>query len=140
MSTNSLSSKDIRREWHLIDAKDQILGRIATNIAQILMGKTKANFVPYLDNGDFVVVTNASKVKLTGKKMQQKRYTRHSGFPGGLKVESFEKLIVRKPVRVVEHAVVGMLPKTKLGKKMIKKLYVFEGPEHNFKKQLGENK
>ncbi len=129
MSTNVVSSKDIKRERHHIDATDKILGRLATEVATILMGKKKPMYVPYLDTGDFVVVTNASKIKLSGKKMQNKTYTRHSGYPGGLKVETFDKVILRKPEFVIEHAVAGMLPGSKLGKKMIKKLKVFAGEE-----------
>lgn len=125
MSTNSLSAKNIQRKRHVIDASGKVLGRLATDIAKILMGKNKPNFVPYLDTGDFVVVTNASKVKVTGKKAQSKTYTRHSGYPGGLKVETFDKLIIRKPEYVIEHAVKGMLPHNKLGRQMIKKLKVF---------------
>lgn len=127
MSTNVLSIKDIKREKHTIDATGKILGRLATEVATILMGKKKPSFVPYLDTGDFVVVTNASKVKLSGKKMQTKKYTRHSMFPGGLKVETFDKVIVRKPEFVVGHAIKGMLPNNKLGEKMFKKLKVFSG-------------
>ncbi len=127
MSTNVLSAKDIKREKHTIDASGKILGRLAGEIATILMGKNKPNFVPYLDNGDFVTVTNASKVKVTGKKAQDKIYTRHSGYPGGLKQETFEKMLVRKPTFIIEHAVKGMLPGSKLGKAMIKKLKVFKG-------------
>lgn len=127
MSTNVVSAKDIKRETHTIDASGKILGRLATEVATLLMGKNKASFVPYLDSGDFVIVTNASKVKLTGKKMQNKTYTRHSGYPGGLKVETFDKMIVRKPIFVIEHAVAGMLPGNKLGKAMIKKLTVLAG-------------
>ena len=137
MSTNVLSSKNIKRNWHFIDAKDQILGRLASDAATKLLGKNKANYVPYLDNGDFVVVTNASKIKVTGKKASQKTYFRHSGFPGGDKVESFERLIVRKPEEIIKHAIKGMLPKTKLGKQMIKKLHIFSGSQHTFEKQLG---
>ncbi len=137
MSTNSFSARDIKRNWHLVDAKSQPLGRLATGIAKILMGKNKPEFVPYLDNGDFVIVTNAKAVKVTGRKFTDKVYYHHSGFPGGLKAETFDKLIVRRPSEVIRHAVVGMLPKTKLGKKMIKKLHVFEGSEHPFEKQIG---
>ena len=127
MSTNVVSIKDVKRETHTIDADGKILGRLATEVATLLMGKNKPMFVPYLDTGDYVIVTNASKVKMTGKKMQEKKYTRHSGYPGGLKVETFDKMIIRKPEFVIEHAVLGMLPGNKLGKKMIKKLKVFEG-------------
>ncbi|TSC87365.1 MAG: large subunit ribosomal protein L13 [Microgenomates group bacterium Gr01-1014_7] len=137
MSTNKLSAQDIQRKWHLIDAKDKILGRLASEIAMILMGKNKPSFVPYLDTGDFVVVTNASKVKLTGKKMQEKIYTRHSGYPAGLKVETFDKVIIRKPEHVIEHAVMGMIPRSKLGRQMIKKLKVFPREEHPYSKQIG---
>jgi len=137
MSTNVVKAKNIKRKWHLIDAKDKILGRLATEVAIILMGKNKPSFVPYLDTGDFVVVTNASKVKLTGKKMQEKTYTRHSGYPGGLKVETFDKMIKNKPEYVIEHAVMGMIPRSKLGRQMIKKLKVFAGEEHPYTKQAG---
>lgn len=127
MSTNVISAKDIKRESHTIDANGKILGRLATEIATILMGKKKPEFVPYLDTGDFVVVTNASKIKVTGKKMKNKVYTRHSGYPGGLTVETLDKMLVRKPEFVIEHAVKGMLPHNRLGSQMIKKLKVFEG-------------
>lgn len=136
MSTNVLSAKDIKREWHVVDAKGKVLGRIATDIATMLSGKGKVSYVPYLDNGDFVVVTNAALVKVTGKKADQKKYVRHSGYPGGLKVEVFADLIKRKPEDVILHAVKGMLPKTKLGKKMIKKLHVFPSSTHPYAKQL----
>jgi large subunit ribosomal protein L13 len=139
MSTNALKASEIKRTWHLVDAKDQVLGRLATEVATKLTGKTKAAYVPYLDTGDYVVVTNAKDVKVTGKKMQQKKYVRHSGYPGGYKEESLERLINRRPEEVIRHAVKGMLPKTKLGDKMIKKLHIFAGSEHSFKKQLGEN-
>src|SRR5438552_3602506 len=102
MSTNVLSSKNIKREKHTIDASGKILGRLATEIAKLLMGKHKPNYVPYLDNGDFVVVTNASKIKITGKKAEDKIYTRHSNYPGGLKQETFNKMILRKPEYIIE--------------------------------------
>ncbi|MBI2022295.1 50S ribosomal protein L13 [Candidatus Daviesbacteria bacterium] len=137
MSTNVLSAKDIKRNWHLVDARGKILGRVATEIASKLTGKNKVNYVPYLDTGDFVIVTNAAEVKVTGNKPLQKTYFRHSGYPGGDKTETFERLIKRRPEEVIRHAVKGMLPKTKLGDKMIKKLYVFAGNKHPFAKQLG---
>lgn len=127
MSTNVVSAKNIKREKHIKDASGKILGRLATEVATILMGKKKSEFVPYLDLGDFVVVTNASKIKVTGKKSKDKIYTRHSGYPGGLKTETFDKMITRRPAYVIEHAVKGMLPQTKLGRLMIKKLKVFAG-------------
>ncbi len=136
MSTNSLSIKDVKRNWHLIDAKGKVLGRLATDVAIKLMGKDKPEFVPYLDTGDFVVITNAAKVKITGKKAEQKKYIRHSGYPGGYKEETFAKLIERRPEEVIRHAVVGMLPKTKLAKKMISKLHIFAGDKHTFQKQI----
>lgn len=129
MSTNVLSAKDIKREIHTINASGQILGRLATKAATLLMGKHKPSFVPYLDTGDFVVVTNASKIKVTGKKAAQKRYVNHSGYPGGLRVETFDKLILRRPEKIIEHAIAGMLPKGKLGRAMFKKLKVFKGEE-----------
>lgn len=127
MSTNIVSAKDIKRETHTIDASGKILGRLAGEVAIILMGKKKSGFVPYLDTGDLVIVTNASQVKVTGKKMKDKTYTRHSGYPGGLRVETFDKMIAKKPGFVIEHAVKGMLPHNKLGREMIKKLKVFAG-------------
>lgn len=137
MSTNVLSAKDIKREWHLYDAKGKVLGRLATEVANKLMGKGKPNFVPYLDNGDFVVVKNAKGVKVSGKKPEQKMYYRHSGYPGGFRSESFEDLLDRRPEEIIRHAVKGMLPKNKLGRVMIKKLHVVSGEEHGFGKQLG---
>ncbi len=136
MSTNSLSHKDIKRAWHLIDAKNQTLGRLSTQIARLLMGKNKPEFVTYLDNGDHVVVINAKDIKVTGKKETQKVYFRHSGYPGGARSETLAKLRIRKPEEIVIHAVSGMVPKTKLGKKMIKKLHVFASSNHDFKLQL----
>ena len=127
MSTNSLSTKDIKREKHTIDASGKILGRLATEAAILLMGKHKPNFVPYLDTGDFVIVTNARKIKLTGKKMAQKKYVRHSGYPGGLKIETFDKLMEKDPRKIIEHAIKGMLPKNRLGRAEYKKLTVFKG-------------
>ncbi len=127
MSTNVLSAKNIKREKHIIDASDKILGRLSSEVAILLMGKHKPNYVPYLDCGDLVVVTNAGKIKVTGKKITQKIYTRHSGYPGGLKQETYAKLMEKDPRKIIEHAVSGMLPKTKLGKAMIKKLTVVKG-------------
>lgn len=127
MSTNVLSAKQIRRGQHAIDAKGKILGRLAGEVANLLTGKGKVNFVPYLDNGDFVTVTNAKEIKVTGKKTQQKNYFRHSGYPHGLKVESFEKLLVRRPEEIIRRAVLGMVPRTKLGKGMVKRLKIYSG-------------
>ncbi len=138
MSTNVLSNKDIKRNWHQVDANGQIVGRLASQVATILMGKNKVNYVPYMDNGDFVVITNAAKVTISGKKGEQKNYYRHSGFPGGFKQENFNHLLARRPEEVIRHAVKGMLPKNKLGKRMIKKLHVFAGDHHTFAKQVGQ--
>ncbi len=136
MPTNKLSAKDIKRNWHLIDAKDKILGKLAVEAARKLTGKGKVNFVPYLDAGDYVVVTNASKVMVTGKKATSKNYYRHSGYPGGLKVENFEHLIARRPTEIIRHAVWGMIPKNKLGRKMITRLKIFAGENHPFVNQI----
>ncbi len=137
MSTNVVSHKSIQRGWHLIDARGQILGKLAVEVASKLSGKNKTAYVPYLDMGDYVVVTNASKIKVTGKKASQKKYVRHSGYPGGLKTEVFSDLLERRPEDIIRHAVKGMLPKNRLADKMIIKLHVFSGAEHPFKKQLG---
>lgn len=136
MSTNKISAKEIKREWHLIDAKNQILGRLSSEIARILMGKKKACYVPYLDCGDYVVVINSGKVKVTGKKELQKKYIRHSGYPGGYKEETLSKARETKPEQIIVHAVRGMIPKTKLGRQMLKKLHVFAGSKHPYVNQL----
>src|SRR3990167_7519591 len=138
MSTNTVSAKEIKRNWHLIDAKNKVLGRLSTDVAKILTGKHKPNFVPYLDMGDNVVVVNAAQVKVTGKKESQKKYVRHSGYPGRLKVEKLSDLRIRKPEEIIIHAVKGMVPKNKLGRQMIKKLHVFGSSQHHFQKQLKE--
>lgn len=138
MSTNVVSAKDIKRDWHLINAKDAILGRLAVEVARYLMGKNKPDFVPYLDMGDYVVVVNAASVRVTGKKEAQKKYYHHSGFPGGMREEKFSEVRAKKPELLIRQAVWGMLPKTKLGKKMIKKLHVFPKNEHTFKDRFKE--
>lgn len=140
MSTNVVSARDVKRAWHHIDAKGMILGRLAVDAADKLRGKSKVNFVPYLDMGDYVVVTNAAAVKVTGKKGTDKKYYRHSGFPGGLRVETFNQVIAKKPEKAIEHAIKGMLPKGKLGDKLFTKLHVFSGSEHPFKKQVSSGK
>lgn len=132
-----LSAKDIKRDWRLIDAKGKILGRLASEVALLLTGKSRPNYVTYLDNGDNVVVINASKVKVTGKKENQKKYVRHSGYPGGINVRTLSKVRESKPEEIITHAVSGMVPKTKLGRLMMKKLHVFAGNEHTFKRQIG---
>jgi large subunit ribosomal protein L13 len=118
------------RQWHVIDAEDQVLGRVASKAAMVLMGKTKPSFTPFLDTGDHVIVVNADKVRFTGRKETQKIYRRHSGYPGGLSEVSARKVRETRPVRLVEEAIQGMLPKTKLGKQMYRKLKVYAGPKH----------
>lgn len=129
-TTISAKASDFDRQWYIIDAEDQILGRLATKIADILRGKNKVNFTPHVDCGDYVIVINADKVKLTGKKLDQKMYTTHSGYLGGLKETPYRRLMEKFPERAVEHAVKGMLPKNKLQKKFMNKLKVYSGPDH----------
>ena len=130
MKTHSVKAGEIQREWFVVDARDQVLGRLATRVASVLRGKHKPTFSPHLDVGDFVVVVNASEVRLTGRKAEQKTYFRHSGFMGGERHVPFGTMIKRHPERVVELAVKGMLPRNPLGRKMLSKLKIFAGPEH----------
>jgi large subunit ribosomal protein L13 len=130
VKTYAVKASDIDREWWLVDASDQTLGRLATRIATLLEGKHKPTYSPHLDTGDHVVVINAARVKVTGNKLLQKRYYRHSGYPGGLKEESLQTLLARKPALVIERAVKGMLPQNRLGRAMFKKLKVYGGPDH----------
>ena len=120
----------VERKWYLVDAEGKVLGRLASEIARILQGKHKPEYAPHKDVGDFVICVNAEKVVLTGKKLKQKYYTKYSGYPGGLKIIPLEKLMEKKPEWVIWHAVKGMLPKNKLGRRMIKRLKVYRGPEH----------
>lgn len=120
----------IDRQWYLVDAENQTLGRLASKIASVLRGKNKPNFTPHLDTGDFVVVVNAEKIQISGKKSQQKLYRRHSGRPGGMKVETFNSLQERIPERIVEKAVKGMLPHNSLGRQLFRKLKVYKGADH----------
>ncbi|RKZ21605.1 50S ribosomal protein L13 [bacterium] len=130
MSTFTLRKEDVKREWYVVDATGIPLGRLATRIATILRGKHKPEYTPHIDNGDFVICINADKVLLTGKKEEQKKYYRHSGYLGGLKVIPFKMMKEKKPEEIIYHAVRGMLPKNKLGRKMIKKLKVYAGDKH----------
>jgi large subunit ribosomal protein L13 len=130
MSTHFPSQNDIPRTWYVIDAQDAVLGRIASKAAMLLMGKNKAIYTPFLDTGDHVVVVNAEKVRLTGQKEEAKIYRRHSGYPGGLKEIKAKRLRQTRPERMIELAIQGMLPKTKLGKQMYRKLNVYAGPKH----------
>ena len=127
-STPSLTS--IKRNWFLVDAKGQTLGRLASEIANVLRGKNKPSFTPHLDTGDFVIVVNAEKIEVSGKKASQKLYRRHSGRPGGMKIEKFETLKDRIPERIIEQAVKGMLPHNSLGRQQFKKLKVYKGSAH----------
>ncbi len=135
MRTFSAKATEVERKWYLIDAAGKTLGRLATVIADTLRGKNKPIYTPHVDTGDFVVVVNAEKVVLTGKKPQQKTYQRYSGYPGGLKIEKFADVIERHPERVIESAVRGMVPKNKLGRALFKKLKVYRGPDHPHKAQ-----
>ena len=128
--TTTPSVETLNRDWFLFDATDKTLGRLATEIAVILRGKNKPSFTPHLDTGDFVIVVNAEKVEVTGKKASQKLYRRHSGRPGGMKIEKFETLQERIPERIIEQAVKGMLPHNSLGRQQFRKLKVYKGPDH----------
>ena len=130
MKTYSVKASEIKREWHIIDASGEVLGRLATRVASLLMGKHKPIFSRHLDTGDFVVVINAEKISVTGNKAEQKLYYRHSGYPGGLKSITFERVMQTNPAQVIEHAVKGMLPHNRLGAKMMKKLRVYGGDTH----------
>ena len=130
MSTYVAKTAEIERKWYVVDADGLTLGRMASEIAKILRGKNKPQYTPFLDTGDFVIVVNASRVVLTGNKLDQKKYYHHTGYPGGLKDVSYRSLMQKKPEKAVELAVKGMLPKNSLGRAMIKKLKVYAGPEH----------
>ena len=130
MRTYSPKSSDITRQWHVIDASDVVLGRLASQVAVLLRGKHKPIFAPHVDTGDFVIVINAGKVALSGNKLEQKRAYRHSGYPGGMHSVSYGELMEKRPDRIVEKAVRGMLPKNSLGRKTLRKLKVYAGPDH----------
>jgi len=130
MKTVSAKSGDFKQDWFLVDARERILGRLASEVASILRGKNKPIFTPHVDTGDFVVIVNAEKIRLTGKKLKDKKYYSYTGYPGGIKEITAEKLLEKKPEELVIRAVRGMLPKNRLGRKMIKKLKVYTGPEH----------
>ncbi len=136
MKTYSTKASEIERQWHVIDASDKVLGRLATQVASLLMGKHKPIFSRHLDTGDFVVVINADRVRVTGNKAKQKLYYRHSGYPGGLKAISLEKMMQTNPTRVIEHAVKGMLPHNRLGASIMKKLRVYVGDTHPHQAQI----
>ena len=138
MKTYVPKKTEIKKNWYLVDAEGKILGRLASKIAQILSGKNKPIYTPHLDTGDFVVVINAKKVKVTGNKEKKKIYYHYSGYPGGMKEIVYEKLLEKKPALIIQKAVKGMLPKSKLGRKMFKKLKVYAGTEHRHQAQNPE--
>lgn len=137
-TTFMANENNVERKWLLIDAEGQRLGRLASEVASILRGKHKPTYTPHVDTGDYVVIINAEKVELTGKKLTDKMYYRHSGYPGGLKARNAAEMIEKFPERMIELAVEGMLPKNSLGRKMIKKLHVYSGPEHKQQAQQPE--
>ena len=130
MKTYFATNEEVEHKWYLVDASGKVLGRLATQIAKYLRGKHKPEFTPHADAGDYVVVINAAQVAVTGKKAQEKTYYRHSGYPGGIKETTFEKLQAKNPVQIIELAVKGMLPKNPLGRAMLRKLKVYAGTEH----------
>lgn len=130
MKTSHVRKEDVDKAWYLIDAEGKVLGRLATEIAKILRGKKKAIFSPHVDTGDFVIVVNAEKVRLTGNKFKDKVYYHHSGYPGGIKAVAVEKLLAQRPEELLRRAVKGMLPKNRLGRRIVKKLKVYAGPDH----------
>lgn len=138
MNTFMASPATIERKWYVVDAEGKTLGRLASEIARILRGKNKPIFTPHMDTGDYVIVVNAAKVKVTGKKLKQKIYYHHSGYVGGMKETTLKEMLAKKPERVMELAVKGMLPKGPLGRQMYKKLFVYAGPEHKHEAQKPE--
>lgn len=138
MKTQFASKGDVERKWYLVDAKDAILGKLATRIATHLRGKNKPIFTPNIDTGDFIIVINADKIKITGKKPENKIYYHHSGYPGGLKAETLKERLSKRPEKIIIDAVWGMLPKGRLGRAILKKLKVYRGPEHPHKAQKPE--
>lgn len=138
MKTYMAKPTDVDRKWYVIDASNQTLGRLATEVATILRGKHKPTFTPHVDTGDFVIVINAEKVRLTGNKLSQKKYQHHSGYPGGLKEMDYRTLLQRRPEKAIELAVKGMLPHNRLGDQMYKKLKVYRGSEHPHQAQKPE--
>ncbi len=130
MNTYMAKPAEVQRKWYVVDAEGMVLGRLASQVANILRGKNKPIYTPHVDTGDYVIIVNASKVILTGKKLDQKIYYRHTGYAGGLKETKYRKLMAEKPEFAVRHAVVGMLPKGSLGRQMARKLKIYAGPEH----------
>ena len=138
MKSYMAKTNEVERKWYVIDAEDKVLGRLATEIATILSGKNKPIYTPHVDTGDFVIVINAEKIKLTGKKWDQKSHFYHTGYPGGGKEIPYKRMVEKNPERIIELAVKGMLPKSSLGRKMIKKMKVYGGTEHKHEAQMPE--
>ncbi len=138
MKTFMASASQIPRKWYVVDAEGQTLGRLASQVAAVLRGKHKAIFTPFLDTGDYVIVINADKIKVTGKKMEQKTYFRHSAYVGGVKIQTLKEKLAKRPIEVFQHAVKGMLPKGPLGRDMFRKLHVYSGPTHKHAAQKPE--
>ena len=138
MKSYMASPATIERKWHVVDATGYTLGRLASEVAKILRGKNKPIFTPFIDTGDYVIITNADKIKVTGKKLEQKVYYRHSDYVGGMKETTLKEMLNKKPERVIELAVKGMLPKGPLGREMYKKLFVYAGPDHKHAAQKPE--
>ena len=135
MKTYQAKKEELDHKWYLVNAEGKVLGRLSTELAKILKGKNKPTYTPHLDTGDFVIVVNAGKVTLTGKKMKDKIYYRHTGYPGGIKEMNAEKLLAKKPTEMIRMAVKGMLPKNSLGRQMLRKLKVYAGPNHPHESQ-----
>ncbi|MGO1469923.1 MAG: 50S ribosomal protein L13 [Tissierella sp.] len=138
MKSYMAKTNEFERKWYVIDAEGKVLGRLAAEVSKILMGKNKPTYTPHMDTGDYIIIINAEKIKLTGNKMNQLNYTYHTGYPGGLKEVPYNRLVETNPGKIIELAVKGMLPKNKIGKQMIKKLKLYKGSEHNHEAQMPE--
>ena len=138
MKTYMAKKEEIEKKWYIVDASDKIVGRLATKIATILRGKHKPSYTPHVDTGDFVIVVNAEKVKFTGNKLDQKKYYKHTGYMGGIKETTAKDMLQKKPEEIIRHAVKGMLPKNRLGRKLLKKLKIYRGEEHPHQAQQPE--
>lgn len=140
MKTYSLKAKEVERRWHVVDAEGRLLGRLASEVAQLLRGKHRPTFTPHMDNGDFVIIVNAAKIKVTGDKLRQKIYYRHSGYPGGLKETSLARMLETRPERVLQAAVKGMLPHNRLSRRILRHLKVYGGSEHPHEAQVNADR
>lgn len=140
MKTYSLKAKEVERRWHVVDAEGRLLGRLASEVAQLLRGKHRPTFTPHMDNGDFVIIVNAAKIKVTGDKLRQKIYYRHSGYPGGLKETTLARMLETRPERVLQAAVKGMLPHNRLSRRILRHLKVYGGSEHPHEAQVNADR